>query len=174
MLRRISFALVLALLSSGCAIKAYEGPELPKSEIATIYPFVNSGAVLGLFFGVVPLPAIRHKTLVYEIDGKDVSYRGLVYVLPGRHSVKVDYWRRPDTTMCIGSIVGDACVLNYETRDLSISFTAKAGHDYRIPAERRGEKNWIWVEDAKTGKVVAGEKPPDVKAKGKEPATPPE
>jgi len=76
--------------------------------------------------------------------------------------------------MCIGSIVGDACVLNYETRDLSISFTAKAGHDYRIPAERRGEKNWIWVEDAKTGKVVAGEKPPDVKAKGKEPATPPE
>jgi len=36
------------------------------------------------------------------------------------------------------------------------------------------ERNWIWVEDVKSGKVVAGEKPPDDKGEGKDSATPPE
>ena len=162
MLRRILFALVLALLSSGCSIKAYEGPELPKSEIAIIYQYYVFD--VGGLFGVVPLPTKRHRTQVYEIDGKDMPNRGWVYVLPGRHSVKVDY-------SCFGGIAGDVCFLNYKTRDLSIDFTAKAGHQYRIPAERRGEKNWIWVEDAKNGDVVAGGKPPTEKSEGKPPTS---
>ena len=41
------------------------------------------------------------------------------------------------------------------------------------PAERRRERNWIWVEDVTSGKVVTGEKPPDDKAEEKGPATPP-
>ena len=45
--RRIAIVLVLALLSSGCtAIKAYEGPEVPKSEIAVtldLYSHVMPG-----------------------------------------------------------------------------------------------------------------------------------
>ena len=70
--------------------------------------------------------------------------------------------------------VGLACfpVLD-ETHDLSINFVAEAGHEYRIPAERRGERNWIWVEDVTSGKVVAGEKPPDEKGKGKDLSAPP-
>jgi len=42
------------------------------------------------------------------------------------------------------------------------------------PAERRGERNWIWVEDITSGKVIAGEKPPYDKANGKDPALPSE
>jgi len=41
------------------------------------------------------------------------------------------------------------------------------------PAERRRERNWIWVEDVTSGKVVTGEKPPDDKAEEKGPAIPP-
>ncbi len=41
------------------------------------------------------------------------------------------------------------------------------------PAERRRERNWIWVEDVTSGKVVTGEKPLDDKAEEKGPATPP-
>ncbi len=61
-----------------------------------------------------------------------------------------------------------------EPSDLSIDFTVEAGHEYHIPVERRDERNWIWVEDVTSGKVVAGEKPPDDKGKGKDPATRPE
>ena len=77
-------------------------------------------------------------------------------------------------TLCGSYYLGSVCMANYETRDLSIDFTAEAGHEYRIPAERRDERNWIWVEDITTGKVVAGEKPPDDKGKGKDPAKPSE
>ena len=62
--------------------------------------------------------------------------------------------------VCVGVGLGPCLPLHDETRDLSINFVAEAGHEYRIPAERRGERNWIWVEDVKSGKVVAGEMPP--------------
>ncbi len=77
-------------------------------------------------------------------------------------------------TLCGSYYLGSVCIANYETRNLSIDFTVEAGHEYRIPAERMDERNWIWVEDVKSGKVVAGEKPPDDKGEGKDSATPPE
>ncbi len=176
MLRRIAIALLLALLSSGCAtMKAYEGPELPRSEIAVLDVGHRHGGVLGLIYGIVPVPAYRHRTYIYEIDGKKKGLRREIHILPGQHTARVHYWRNPDVTFCVGGYAGsDGCIANYETRDLSIDFTAEAGHEYRIPAERRDERNWIWVEDITTGKVVAGEKPPDDKGKGKDPAKPSE
>ena len=47
MLKRIAIGLVLALLSSGCAIKAYEGPERPKSEIAVLHGSHSHGGAQG-------------------------------------------------------------------------------------------------------------------------------
>ncbi|MEE8223669.1 MAG: hypothetical protein V3S59_05140 [Alphaproteobacteria bacterium] len=167
----VCLVLVLALLSSGCAMKAYEGPELPRSEIAVLDAMHQHGGVLQIDPGIWPIPLFfvpnyKHQTFIIEIDGNERNVGREIHVLPGQHTVRVHYFRRPDVTL-IG-------IPNYETRDLSIDFTAEAGHEYRIPAERRGERNWIWVEDTATGKVVAGEKPPDVKAKEKEPAAPPE
>jgi len=172
MFRRMVIALVLALLSSGCATKAYEGPELPKSKIAilnTTYTHTNVFAV------VFPVPAAGHKhaTSVREIDTTEVRLTRYIHILPGSHTAKVNYWRYPAVKLCIFAIISIECVHNYFSRDLSIDFTAKAGHEYRIPAERRGERNWIWVEDITESKtngkvvveVVAGEKPPAEKGK---------
>ncbi len=151
----LPLVVALALLSSGCTMKAYEGPELPRSEIAVIDRWHEHGGVLELM-GVFPIPRGRHRTVIVKIAGKRPG--GIQFhILPGQHTAKVLYQRYPDV-----SLWG---ITNYKTRDISIDFTAEAGHEYRIPAERRDERDWIWVEDVTTGKVVAGEKPP---------ATPPE
>ena len=139
-------------------MKAYEGPELPKSEIAVLRHAAMHGGVFGLLF-ILPIPFYKHETLLIEIDGKKRSAGREVHILPGQHTARVWYTRYPDVTFCAASYFGGACIPNYQTRDLSIDFMAEAGHEYRIPAERRDERNWIWVEDVKSGKVVAGEKP---------------
>ncbi len=181
----VCLVLVLALLSSGCAMKAYEGPELPKSEIAvlhTVHTHTNIPAVILAVPVPVPVPSHKHATAINRIDGREITLPKFIHVLAGNHTVGINYWRYPDTKICVSLplIPGSSCNYDYFTRDLAIDFTAKAGHEYRFPAERRGERNWIWVEDVtglefdRSGKVVAGEKPPEVKAKGKEPASPPE
>ena len=169
MLRRIAIALLLALLSTGCTMKAYEGPELPKSEIAVLREVHQHGVVLKIPLSI-PMLRPKHVTTIIEIDGKSVSGTPVegatIHILPGQHSARVHYFRSPGVSLF--------AFPNYETRDLSIGFKAKAGHQYRIPAERRGERNWIWAVDVKSGKVVAGEMPPDdKKAKGMDPAAPP-
>ena len=160
MLRRIAIGLILAMLSSGCAMKAYEGPELTKSEIAVLNGLHRHGGVLSFLF-IVPLPAFKHVTRIIEIDGKERRVGRQIHVLPGKHTARVHYLRKPNVTLCGGGLFGGGCIEDYETRDLSIDFVAEAGHEYRIPAERRGERNWIWSEDVMSGNVVAGEKPLD-------------
>ena len=165
----LPLVIVPALLLSGCAtIKAYEGPELTKSEISVIDGYYSHGWMVGMF-GILPIPmTFRHETRVLEIDGRSGGGGWPYHVLPGQHSARVIYSRYPHVTLC-----SYLCISNYSS-GLSIDFTAEAGHEYRIPAERRDERDWIWVEDITTGKVVAGEKPPDEKGERKPPATPPE
>ena len=160
MLQRAAIGLMLVLLVSGCTFKAYEGPELPRTEIAVLDGLHKHGRVLG-FLLIVPVPEYKHVTSIIEIDGK-IRRGGRIHILPGKHTARVHYRRRSYLTLCGYG----ACFSNYETRDLSIDFVAEAGHEYRIPAERRGESNWIWVEDVKSGKVVAGEKPSEEKGEG--------
>ena len=118
----------------------------------------------------VPVSRYKHVTSIDEIDGVNAG-RKRIHILPGSHTVSVSYWRKTSVTLCVDPV---GCANDYHTLDLSIDFMAKAGHEYRIPAERRDERNWIWVEDITTGKVVAGEKPPNDKGEGKPPATPSE
>ncbi len=167
MLRRIAIGLVLALLSSGCTMKAYEGPKLPRSEIAVLDGMHQHGGVLAFFY-IVPFPNYKHQTEIIEIDGKQRSVGRVIHVLPGKHTARVYYNRKPNVTLCAGYYVISGCIENYETRDLSIDFMVEAGHEYRIPAERRNERNWIWVEDVTSGKVVAGEKPLEEKGEEKD------
>ena len=153
-------------------MKAYEGPELPKSEIAVLHHAARHDLAFGLAL-IVPFPCFKHETLITEIDGKHKQPGTEIHIRPGEHTAIVQYVRHFDVTPLPSTVA--FCLPSYFSSDLSIKFTTKAGHEYRIPAERRGARNWIWVEDITTGKVVAGEKPPDdKKAKGKEPATPPE
>ncbi len=167
MLKRVAIGLMLALLVSGCTtMKAYEGPELPKSEIAVLHSVDPHGE--SFVITPVPIPfGSKHITFIDELDGKDLPtpLSDRIHILPGQHSARVSYIRYPDVTFCFGL---GPCFANYQTRDLSIDFTAEAGHEYRIPAERRGERNWIWVEDVTSGKVVAGEKPLEEKGEEKD------
>ena len=151
-------------------IHLYGGPKLTKPEIAKIHRAHKYGVTLGFqgAFPPVPWPCYRHEAIVTEIDGIDTQPGRDLHILPGRHLARVLYIKYPDLS---DSTLSVACKPIYETSDLSIKFTAKAGHEYRIPAERRGERNFIWVEDAKTGKVVAGEKPPAEKSEGKPPTS---
>ena len=114
------------------------------------------------------MPTAKHHTIVMKVDETAVS--GVfkqIAVAPGRHSVSIAYTQR-------SPICGyGGCIITHSSES-SITFMAEAGHKYRIPAERMDERNWIWVEDVKSGKVVAGEKPPDDKGEGKDSATPPE
>jgi hypothetical protein len=162
MLRRLAVGLALALLLSGCATKAYEGPERPRSEVAELNVVHEYGYVFGIW-GVIPFPTYKHVTRVIQIDGKRIS-GDVWHILPGQHTVRVWYIRRSEPTVC-GTYSATPCEVDYKTRDLSIVFIAKAGHEYRIPAERRGAYNWLWVEDLTSGKVVAGREPPGGKAR---------
>ena len=155
MFKRAAIALVLALLLSGCGTtKAYEGPELPKSEIAVLQASDKHGFALAIA-GILPVPSPKHLSTVVEVDGKKSSlFAKKIHVLPGLHSLRALYTGRHIVNFC--GYLG--CVAEYSTH-LSIDFVAVAGHEYRIPVERRDERDWIWVVDITTGKVVAGEKP---------------
>ena len=158
-------ALVVLLLPAGTT-KMYAGPELPKAEIAVIDGIAQEGTSMLSSVLIIPLPSgqhqtimefasWQHQTLIMEIDGEAVS-EAFIQVLPGLHRVKLFYTYRPEFTFCeeLGGCIGE------EDYDLEIAFTAEAGHEYRIPAEWRGGRNWVWVEDKTTGAVVAGERPP--------------
>ena len=167
----LPLVIVLALLLSGCGtIKAYEGPELTKSEISVIDGHYSHGWMVAMF-GILPIPlSVRHETVVLAVDGKQGKGFGFSYhVRPGQHTAKVRYTGHGPVDLC--SEFG--CIFSHKA-SLTINFATEAGHEYRIPAERRDERDWIWVEDITTGKVVGGEKPPDDKAKEKDPATLPE
>ena len=158
--------IVLALLLSACAAQMYEGPERPNSEIAII-DSEHYHDWMVMMMGILPVPVVaKHYTKVLEIDGDhEIGYR--FHVLPGQHIADVQYVRKPYVALCSYS----DCLGGYAAI-LSIGFTAEAGHEYRIPAERSDERNWIWVEDITTGKVVAGEKPPDDEGEDNAPTTP--
>ena len=166
----LPLVIVLALLLSGCGtIKAYEGPELTKSEISVIDGHYSHGWMVAMI-GILPIPmTFRHETRVFEIDGRSGGGGWPYHVLPGQHTAKVRYTDNHPVNLC-GQF---GCIFGYKA-SLTINFATEAGHEYRIPAERRDERDWIWVEDITSGKVVAGEKPPDDEGEGKPPAKPSE
>ena len=173
MVNFIQVARTLCIVASvaglaGCAaMKAYEGPELPKSEIAVIDGRTTHGFKVDIWYLFMPIPRFsRHETRVTDIDGWYVLPTLSIHVRPGPHSVRVSYTRHSPARVCLINFLGNDCFENdedvYGPKVLPIDFAAEAGHEYRIPARRWGERNWIWVEDTTTGKMVAGEKPPDI------------
>jgi hypothetical protein len=48
---------------------------------------------------------------------------------------------------------------NREGRPIPVRFDARAGHVYRAKAAVDGNRWIVWIEDSKTGEVVAGRKP---------------
>lgn len=153
---------VFAFLLSGCAIKAYDGAYLQYSEISKISSTTHHGPSAGLAVGVLPIivpfpPFIipmlgsrsTHTTTVIEIDGYKKSGFLPFKVSSGKHLAKVKYQNqsKPQNKPIF----------------LPIEFVSKGGSNYKIYAEQKEDKNYVWVLEYfldKSEKLIAGEMPP--------------
>jgi hypothetical protein len=157
-LRHLAFmAAFLAIPFWGCVgMNAYyKEPERPKSELAVIHRSYGHGSMLALL-GLLPFPSIRHHVTVVRIDGKKVlTKEKRILALPGQHSVDISYFRHPPVDLC--GFAG--CIFKHE-KSFRLNFGTEAGHEYRIAADWRDERDWVWVEDVTANEVIAGEMPP--------------
>lgn len=140
--------LALGLLSGCDTTKGYEGPDLPDEQLA----FVKDAGRLEVNIFVY------RNTIIRQIDGKSVdSYFGIgrIAILPGEHTLTFDYEEWVETMI--------AFPMRTHSMDNagSLSFTARAGHEYEALSDRRKDRFWSWIKDTTTGETVGGEKPPD-------------
>ena len=130
-------------LAAGCATssgkehayKLYPGPERPVAELATLdISGVDS----------VTIDKLHVKRWDYET----------VLVLPGRHEVV--------TGKGFGfSVMVEPAMYGEFERSLEVDL--EAGKVYRVKGDRthgQGYRVYLWIEDAESGEVIAGEKIP--------------
>ncbi len=136
-------------LSAGCdTTKGYDGPDLAEEKLAFV---LDSGRLdVNLF--------VYRSTVLRKIDGKNVdSYFGIgrIAVLPGQHTVTFDYeeW--------IETIIAFPMRTHSLENAGTLTFDARAGHEYVALSDRRKDRFWSWIKDTTTGETVGGQKPPD-------------
>ena len=128
-----AFLVALLSLIGGCAPKVLVPPDLLPEQRADIR---------GTFGG-----AIFAGADVVAVDGEMLSSENTAYILPGTHTVKLQY-NRPG-----GGSIGP----------VELQFEAEAGHEYIAKWHYSWSKSIysFSVEDAQTGHVVSGgETPP--------------
>jgi hypothetical protein len=110
----------------GCAPKVFVPPDLPLEQRAHIR---------GTFGGSIFAGAD-----VVAVDGEMLSSENAAYILPGTHTVKLQY-NRPG-----GGSIGP----------VELQFEAEAGHEYIAKWHYSWSKSYYYfsIEDAQTGNVV--------------------
>jgi hypothetical protein len=160
-------ALVFATLALGCStrsdVKAYPGPELPSTELATIT--ATKPSFFSTFFGV----GEKHLVYIAAVDGVTVVPEGLfkgsirtAFVKPGEHTVAFGF-RSPYSGQGPRAPSGTPTTLRFE---------AEAGKTYELHALEVGsfgkrllaaltlQGRWQgWITEKETGRVVAGADP---------------
>ena len=124
--------IAVTIVLSGCAAKqAYEGEKRPAEQVALIKGSTNP-------FGT--------SASITSIDGeKGMRWTsGEVEALPGYHELEV---------------LLQSGIYIYHFGKAKVSFTAKAGHVYRVEGKMRQEKLWAWIIDESDNSVVGGAKP---------------
>jgi hypothetical protein len=124
-----AFALLSALLVSGCGGIVQTYEGPKKSSHEIAILKTNVGE---LTFDTAWVDQVDDKTLVRAYTELEVA--------PGRHSLRVQ--------LSSGIIKANT----------SISFEAKAGRTYRVKGIIRRNGPIAWIEDDRTGEVIAGEK----------------
>ena len=126
----ISIAVIVVL--SGCgAMQTYEGETQPPEKVALI-----KGSIIP--FGT--------SASINSIDGKDVPRtHDDVEVLPGYHELLVT--------------LSSGVYMFYSFAKMKVSFTAKAGHVYRVEGKIHKKETLIWVVDEGDNSIVGGAKP---------------
>ena len=94
----------------------------------------------------------------------------LIDLETGIHTIDLGYYNGSDgldaffilavLSYAPSSILTAEAYRNY--RKLSIELNAEAGREYEVLAfvDQKSTRHWVWVEDANTGEVIAGETGP--------------
>ena len=174
-------AVAVNVLLAGCAsfpMRAYEGPELSASQVATI--FVDDRTPPPKYSG-----RTSDKATIRLLDRRDLKesafsgYPREIIVAPGRHEILARVAGSGNVALgALGSTLSANATENAVKKwDAPMTFDAGAGKSYRIRYEfvkgpdspekeeyfnRNKGKLWVyWIEDAKTGQFVCGWKPED-------------
>lgn len=135
-----SLLVVLLLALAGCAApvaKMYEGPVLAPSQHVVLRVEQRGRTFAG---ERVDIQLVDDKRTLETGEGILSSSTGAqaVYLLPGKHTVRLRY-RGP----------GAAVTTN-------LWFVGEAGGSYLVKAGQTGDGLKVWIEDEKTGKPVGG------------------
>jgi hypothetical protein len=157
-MERMRFLLVMMLalaLTSGCAapVQVYPGEKLPRDQVARIerstfcnYHDFPASAVISLY--------------VDTVNGEAAPKGSVLEVLPGQQTLGVD------VSILTRALSAPSLYSKppFRLSPSTLTFRAEAGHEYKIKTQVLLEptQNRIawWAEDAESGSVVAGEKPP--------------
>ncbi len=142
------------VFSAGCAtkpVKMYEGSELTLDRVGVIQ---SAGALKT----VLPNSA---SVLVTHINGKATHFSAgrtqqAIALKPADYEVRVQLSRRVETV-----IAGNPVAKQYNA-DKMLKIKVLPGRTYRIMGSLFPEHTfpwYAWVEDAQSGKVIAGTKP---------------
>lgn len=126
------FIVAIAFLSGCASSQAYEGEKLPPEKVALIK---GSSHIFGTAASIT------------AIDGKDMRWTsGEIQALPGDHELDVHLM--------------SGVYMFYSYAKAKVSFTAEAGHVYRVEGKmRQGKLTGVWVVDEADDSVVGGKKP---------------
>lgn len=141
--------IILSIAVGGCSItpkRAYDGPELAKTEVARIRTYTFN-------------------TLLWDVDQKWLFLipdqrllTNFVDILPGRHSVKLHYQSNG---------------LSYYFANSNVELNAVSGHVYLPRSEVVGEKVRFWLEDGGTDYEKRCPYKPNLLVQTQRAATPP-
>ena len=146
--------LLVVILISGCATpRMYEGPKLPKEQVAIIKGdhspkllFAPAIFIRSSYVGFLGTDGNAFKPIYLQPGG----YPSKIEVLPGYHKVIVLLHKE--------AFRGYAGPIYERNKAISLEFYAEAGHDYLIKVPRWWkEGSPITVVDVGSGEVVASE-----------------
>ena len=151
------FWIVASFILSGCAkdvVQMYSGSRLPENKVAVI-------ETTGSLRTVIPKAAA---IVIERIDGKKTGMEKTaimspIEVLPGTHSLELKLSRSISTSDTGGT--ASSAYKEYAINK-TLDLTVQPGHKYRIYGMLDTEQTFpwfVWIEDVKDGKVVAGAKP---------------
>lgn len=120
---------LIGLLCVSCApVQGYEGPALPREQVALIYSITQAG--------------LERDSLT--VDGRDVSYFSTgVTVLPGVRDLEMAFREKPDST---GEYAG--CYSCFAKWVCHGSHEVKAGKEYKLKAVAGAV--WVFEGDSET------------------------
>jgi hypothetical protein len=132
----IAVALLAACVSIEPPTRMYDGPMLPKEQIA-----------------IIRIPSTAYPYTTYPcIDGRG-AHGNEIHVLPGKHQLRGGFKYQP--SLLVSSLLGAVSGTSYYKFYSSIlEFEVQAGHEYVVNGDVIKDLPLMWVEDITTKQIV--------------------